>query len=186
MAVILIGIVVFLVILRMRHDPLFIATQPIKDCPGESDIKISLTTQNDPSGVALSPLRSEESSSDEGRSHRRASVSEFVRAHPLSERDSAAGVRWLSATEAARFQFDQFRSKAMRLSTSESWRPRIIRIREDAITYLNKSLSMALSPSIAFEDTAFFYFSGGNTAYEVKDFSQGIVISRATGDLMTW
>ena len=33
---------------------------------------------------------------------------------------------------------------------------------------------MALLPTVGFEDKEFFYFSGGNTAYPVNDFSKGM------------
>lgn len=184
--VVLIGIVVALVVRYMRPDPLSLVIRPIEAHSVESDRHVSLTAQNHPSGVARAPLRSEESSMDEGKSNPSVGVRDVSHAHLVQATDSAAGVRWLSAAEADRFQFDQIRSKAVFFSTSESRRPRIIKSREDAITYLNTSLSMALSPSVAFEDKAFFYFSGGNTAYAVSDFSQGIAINRATGDLLTW
>ena len=45
---------------------------------------------------------------------------------------------------------------------------------------------MAVQPSVGFEDNEFFYFSGGNTAYPVKDFSKGIAISKDTGEISAW
>jgi hypothetical protein len=185
MAVVLIGIVVALGVRRMRPDPPSQVTRPIEAHSVDSDEQVSLTGQDHPSGVARIPLRSEESSKD-GESNPSVGVRDVSHAHLLRATDSAAGVRWLSAAEADRFQFDQLRSKAVFFAASESRRPRIIKSREDAIAYLDTSLSMALSPSVAFEDEAFFYFSGGNTAYAVRDFSQGIAINRATGDLLTW
>ena len=184
-AVVLIGGVVALGMRHRRSDPPSQVTRPIEAHSVDSDEQVSLTAQNDHSGVARIPLRSAESSVD-GESNPSVAVRDVSHAHLPRATDSAAGVRWLSAAEADRFQFGQLRSKAEFFSTSESRRPRIIKSREDAITHLNTSLSMALSPSVAFEDEAFFYFSGGNTAYAVRDFSQGIAINRATGDLLTW
>lgn len=58
--------------------------------------------------------------------------------------------------------------------------------RDEAVAHLEVNVSMALRPAIAFEDDAFFYFSGGTTAYAVKDFSKGMAISKATGEISEW
>lgn len=111
---------------------------------------------------------------------------EFSEGEPVKAKGLAGSIDWLGVNEAARFPFAQFRSNAVRLSPSESWKPRTIASREDAVAHLNVSLSMAVKPSVAFEDTEFFYFSGGNTAYPVMDFSKGVAISKATGEIIVW
>lgn len=110
----------------------------------------------------------------------------FSEGEPVKAKGLAGSIDWLGVNEAASFSFVQFRSNAVRLSPSESWKPRTIASREDAVAHLNVSLSMAVKPSVAFEDNEFFYFSGGNTAYPVKDFSKGVAISKATGEIIAW
>jgi len=109
----------------------------------------------------------------------------FSEAEPLRAKGLAGSIHWLGANEASRFPFDQFRSNAVRLS-SDSMKQRTIASREDAVAHLEVNLSMAVRPTVAFEDDDFFYFSGGNTAYPVKDFSKGIAINRATGEITAW
>lgn len=109
----------------------------------------------------------------------------FSEGEPVRAKGLAGSIQWLGANETARFPFDQFRSKAVRIS-SDSLKQRPIASREDAVAHLNINLSMALRPSVAFEDDEFFYFSGGNTAYPVKDFSKGIAINKATGEITAW
>jgi hypothetical protein len=113
-------------------------------------------------------------------------IPNFSQAQPVRAKGLAQSIRWLDANEAASFPFDKFRSTAVRLSPSDSWKPRIIAGREEAINYLNTNHSMARLPTVAFEDDEFFYFSGGNTAYPVKEFSRGIAVSKATGEITAW
>jgi hypothetical protein len=110
----------------------------------------------------------------------------LIEAEPFKAKGLASSIDWLGVNEAARFPFAQFRSKAVRFSPPESWKPHTIASREEAVAHLNVSLSMVVKPSVGFEDSEFFYFSGGNTAYPVKDFSNGISISKDTGEISAW
>jgi hypothetical protein len=155
----------------------------IQEAPKEAVPRETLSPRGKIEQIALqpSPKSITESSPMPNKSLPKFSEGELVKA-----KGPASFIDWLGVNEAARFPFAQFRSNAMRLSPSESWKLRTIASREEAVAHLNLSLSMAVKPSVAFEDKEFFYFSGGNTAYPVKDFSKGIAIRKDTGEISAW
>lgn len=96
----------------------------------------------------------------------------------------AKQVHWLDTND-AKVDFNEIQKKALKV-TKESFQPTPIRSREDAILHLNNSVSMAQRPSVAFEDEKFYYFSGGTMVRSVTDFSTGFVVSKETGEIITW
>jgi len=56
---------------------------------------------------------------------------------------------------------------------------------DEAITFL-KYLSLARFPSACFEYDGVYYFSGGNSAKPIKDFSSGFAIRKGEPKIYTW
>jgi hypothetical protein len=112
-------------------------------------------------------------------------LTQYADAKPLKAEGLANTVRWVSEKEVGYVSLRKLRAKAARIS-SASMKPRAIESRDAAVAHLEINLSMAVRPAVAFEDAEFFYFSGGNTAYVVTDFSSGIAINKATGEIVSW
>lgn len=55
-----------------------------------------------------------------------------------------------------------------------------------AFERMHNNVSMASIPTKFCEDDEFFYFSGGNTAHEILDFSSGIAVSKKDGSMASW
>lgn len=185
----LVAIVFVLLVAYIRHN----TTEPknstpivlnvVPEAPKEAVPRETPTPRSETDQIALQPSPKPMTESSPKPSDR---LPKFSEGEPVKAKGLAASIDWLGVNEAARFPFAQLRSNAVRLSPSESWKPRTIASREEAVAHLNVSLSMAVKPSVAFEDNEFFYFSGGNTAYPVKDFSKGVAISKATGEIIAW
>lgn len=109
------------------------------------------------------------------------SSKKYTSAKPLSSEDLPRAVRWLSDAEAQQIPLSELRSKAKAISR-ESFRSRPIRNREEAMSYLNNSFSFTKFPSVAFENTDYFFFSAPLT----HDFSSGFSIDKTTGEIATW
>jgi len=106
----------------------------------------------------------------------------FSQAQPVG---NSGTPRWLTINDVASIPLAKYRSMAKPI-TSSSVKPRNINGREDAASHLNLNVAMALRPSVAFEDTDCYYFSGGTTAYPVNDFSCGVIVQKATGVISSW
>jgi len=56
---------------------------------------------------------------------------------------------------------------------------------DEAITFL-KYISLARSPTVCSEYEGVYYFSGGNSAKTIKDFSSGFAIRKGEPKIYTW
>lgn len=110
---------------------------------------------------------------------------QFASGRQLRENGLANTVLWLSEADVAGVDFKKIRSKASNLMNSPE-KTKAIGSREEAVAHLEVNLSMAERPTAAYEDNEFFYFSGGTTAYPVRDFSRGLMVSKATGQIREW
>lgn len=110
---------------------------------------------------------------------------QFAEGKPVREKGLARSVRWLNSEEASHMSFAQLPAKFKKL-LADPLKRRQIGSRDEAVAHLEVNVSMALRPTVALEDDAFFYFSGGTTAYAVKDFSKGMAVSKATGEIFEW
>jgi hypothetical protein len=61
-----------------------------------------------------------------------------------------------------------------------------IKSRAEAAAHLDIHISMAMRPNVAFENDQHFFFSGGTTAYPVTDFSKGLAVKKANGEITSW
>lgn len=93
-------------------------------------------------------------------------------------------VRWLAEPDAQKIPWLQLRTKAKRPRDLAKSAP--IASRERAYEYLMSQVSMAMPPRVAYEDDEWYYFSGGTRAYRVDDFSTGMMVSKAMGEIRSW
>ena len=138
----------------------------------ENTKKIDTTAENKPSVVPAS-------SSDRPKQNIYSNAT-LIRASDLKN-----SIKWLDKSEAASIPFDQIRSKASSLTSSEAKR-KAVRTKKEAVAHIEANLAMAKRPAAAYEDDNFFYFSGGTTAFVVRDFSTGLTVSKATGEIKGW
>lgn len=108
-------------------------------------------------------------------------VSESPDAKPI---DRFGIIRWLDADEVEELPLVQFRAKALRDDLSLA--PKLIGTREEAFNRFYRNMGIACAPTVACEDEVFYYFSGGTTAHPVTDFSKGILVEKATGEIGRW
>ena len=94
-------------------------------------------------------------------------------------------IKWLSEADAAKIDFGAIQSLSKVIAgTKDGGTP--IKSREEAAGHLNIHVSMAMRPSIGFENNEYFFFSGGNTAYPLNDFTKGLGVRKVDGGIISW
>ena len=94
-------------------------------------------------------------------------------------------LQWLNKGDVTLIDFKKIRAKAS-VTKFESTKGVIFDSREKAADYLEHHVAMAVEPKVAYEDDEYFYFSGGTRTHDVNDFSTGLGIKKATGELINW
>ena len=102
-------------------------------------------------------------------------------AKPPQGNELPFAIDWLSASEAVRMPTKDILSKS-RVKSKESFEPRLITTRQEAVIHLNVNISFADTPSRAFESSDYFFFSAPLT----QDFSAGFILNKKTGEISIW
>jgi len=144
---------------------------------GMSSLSVTVEAARKPPPVILKGLGGGHSSSPK------------VDAH-IDQSGSAKGwrgvkLKWLDEAEAAPIKFDTIQKNSrVIIGSQKSGTP--IKSRAEAAAHLDIHISMAMRPNVAFENDQHFFFSGGTTAYPVTDFSKGLAVKKANGEITTW
>lgn len=106
---------------------------------------------------------------------------QYANAKPSERNDLPFAIEWMSDLEASRMPTKDILFKS-KVKSKESFKPSPINTRKEATNYLNVNFSFANNPSRAFESSDYFFFSAPFT----QDFSSGFIITKKTGEILTW